>query len=142
MDESRFETVELRLAEAGSDLMAAIEAAQYARVVDHEDAGTPDESVAIDRFLETFADAAEKWEDLGAGERRALLAGLGDLLEELETLGWYVHWGILRRQFLLADRTAARLPVAVLTISRSGLPTCRIMLPAQIAVEQDPTSFH
>jgi hypothetical protein len=133
---SSYESVELRLVEAGSELAPAIEAAQYGRVVDHDDPQAPAEAEAIARFVEAFASAAEDWESLGAGQRTVRLAQFGDHLETLEAAGLHVHVGTLLQRFAASGGVVA-LPVAVLTIGRTALPTRQVLLPARLEVEQD-----
>ena len=84
MDPTPQHSVELQLAESGRDLIAAIEAAQFARVIDRGEASGAAEAAAIEGFAELFAAAAESWERLAAAERARLLARLGDQLERLE----------------------------------------------------------
>lgn len=136
MARSSYESVELRLVETGSELAPAIEAAQYGRVVDHDDPQTPAEAEAIARFLDAFSGAAEAWDGLGADERGARLAGLGDHLDALEAAGLHVHVGTLLQR-LAAGGGTVTLPVAVLTIGRTALPTRQVLLPARLEVEQD-----
>lgn len=139
MADPRYETVELCLAEAGSDLVPAIEAAQYARLVDHEEPGEPDDAGAIARFLEALAGAAEDWEASDEEARRSLVVRLGALLEDLEKAQLHVHWGVLGRTFTTTGGIA-RLPVAVITISGTALPSRQVLLPAEL--DQDPTALH
>lgn len=142
MSEPGYESVELRLVEAGSEFLPTIEAAQYARVIDHDEPSTPAEAGSIESFLDAFADAAEAWEGLGAGERAVRLANLGDRLEALEAVGLHVHVGTLQRRFAVAGRGAPALPMAVLTVGRSDLPTRQVLLPAELAVDQRGPPLH
>ena len=70
MSKQRDQTIELKLAETGTELWPAVEAAQYARLINHEPPVGGAEEQAITRFVAAFAACAETWEDLQA-ERRA-----------------------------------------------------------------------
>jgi hypothetical protein len=123
------EAVELRLAETGSELRAAIEAARYARIVSHDALASPAEADAAEGFATRFEACAE------AGDApQQMLAGLSRDLEALEALGLFVHWGIVRRALITPERGRVALPVAILTISRSALPIRVVMVPAELPV--------
>jgi hypothetical protein len=141
VSEPRNQTIELRLAETGSELGPAIEAAQYARVISHDPAPDAAEEAAIARFISVFVDCAETWEDLEAVRRIGALAGLSAQLEALQGRGLFVHWGAIAAGMTQAGRPV-RMPLAVLTISRSDLPTTRVLLPGDLAVtpESGPTA--
>jgi hypothetical protein len=134
-------SVELRLAEAGGDLLPAIEAAQFARLVDHAEPADGSEAAAIDALVETFASAAEAWDDLSAAARSARLAKLGEALDELESMGLFVHWG---RVTLMLDEAAGprRLPLAMLSIDRSAAPVVAATIPGVVALEASPPTIH
>ena len=135
-------SVELQLAESGRDLIAAIEAAQFARVIDRGEASGAAEAAAIEGFAELFAAAAESWERLAAAERARLLARLGDQLERLEDRGWFVHSGRVALAVARAERDALQLPLAVVTIGRSGAPTRRVAIPAALALDRGSGAIH
>ncbi|HEX5794687.1 MAG TPA: hypothetical protein VFY19_02515 [Geminicoccaceae bacterium] len=136
------QTVELQLAESGRDLVAAIEAAQFARVIDRAEASGAAEAAAVEGFAELFAAAAESWEDLAAADRTRLLARLGDQLERLEDDGWFVHSGRVALAVARAEREALQLPLAVVTIGRSGAPTRRVAIPAALALDPGSGAIH
>ena len=141
MSEPRHQTIELRLAETGSELGRAIEAAQYARVISHDPAPAAVEGEAIARFVRAFVDCAETWEELDAVGRIGALAGLSAQLEALQRHGLFVHWAALAAGIAEAGRLAP-MPLAVLTISRSDLPTAQVRLPRELGVtpESGPTA--
>jgi hypothetical protein len=127
-------TVELRLAETGSELVPAIEAAQYARLIEP---GEPDDAAqekALAGFVEAFSDCAEAWESLSAPERAMRLARLSAQLEALERCGLFVHWATVTRRFTASGQRTVDLPLAVVTISRTGGPTLRILLPDEMVL--------
>ena len=133
--------VELRLAEAGGDLLPAIEAAQFARLVDQPERVDDSETAAVAALVETFATAAEAWDDLAAPARNALLTRLGGQLDELERLGLFVHWG--RVSLRLGEADVARpLPLAIVSIGRAGAPTIEVTIPAAVALEDGPGTLH
>jgi hypothetical protein len=131
---SGYQTVELHLAETGSELGPAIEAAQYARVIQPADPDGPAEQRAMAGFVEAFSDSAEAWESLSAPDRALRLTGLSAQLDALERCGLFVHWGTVTRRLAASGQGAVTLPVAIVTISRTGGPTARILLPGDMAV--------
>ena len=104
MSEPRHQTIELRLAETGSELGPAIEAAQYARVISHDPAPAAAEEEAIARFVRAFVDCAETWEELDAVGRIGALAGLSAQLEALQRHGLFVHWAAIAAGIAEAGR--------------------------------------
>jgi hypothetical protein len=141
VSEPRRQTIELRLAETGSELGPAIEAAQYARVISHDPASGAAEQQAIARFVAAFVDCAETWEDLEAVRRIAAIAGLSAQLEALQRRGLFVHWAAIEAGIAEAGRRV-RMPLAVLTVSRSDLPAAHVQLPGELEVtpESGPTA--
>jgi hypothetical protein len=141
VSEPRHQTIELRLAETGSELGPAIEAAQYARVISYDPASAAPEEEAIARFVRAFVDCAETWEELGAVGRIGALAGLSAQLEALQRHGLFVHWAAIAAGIAEAGRRL-HMPLAVLTISRSDIPTARVRLSGDLAVtpESGPTA--
>jgi hypothetical protein len=133
--------VELRLAEAGGDLLPAIEAAQFARLVDQPEPADRGEAAAIGALVETFAGAAEAWDDLAAAAHSARLARLGEALDELERVGLFVHWGRVTLLLHAADG-ARRLPLALLAIGRSAAPTVEATVPAAVALDAGAGTLH
>ena len=133
--------VGLRLAEAGGDLLPAIEAAQFARLVDQPEGADEREAAAIAALVETFAHAAEAWDDLAAPARSALLARLGGQLEALERVGLFVHWG--RVSLSLGEAAGGRaLPLAIVSIGRAGPPTIEVTIPGAVALDAGPGTLH
>lgn len=135
-------SIELVLAEAGQELAAAIEAAQFARLVDHDPPGNPAEAAAIEGFIELFASAAEGWDELGTVARAGLLARLGDYLDALEGHGWFVHWGTLGFGVARRRGDPVQLPLAILRVSRSAQPTLRARIPSTLAVDPSSGALH
>jgi hypothetical protein len=132
----RDQTIELKLAETGTELWPAVEAAQYARLINHEPPASAAEQAAVTRFVEAFAGCAETWEDLQAERRAGALAGLSAQLEALQRCGLFVHWAAIDAGIAEAGRRVT-MPLAVLTISRSDLPEARVRLPDELEVTPD-----
>jgi hypothetical protein len=137
----RDQTVELQLAETGTELWPAVEAAQYARLLDSEPAASAAEEAAIARFVEAFVACAETWEALPVERRVGALAGLSAQLEALQRCGLFVHWAAIEAGIGGPGGRVA-MPLAVLTISRTDLPETRVRLPDQLEVtpESNPTT--
>ena len=141
MSKPRDQTVELQLAETGTELWPAVEAAQYARLINHDPPASAAESEAITRLVEAFAECAETWAELQAERRAGALAGLSAQLEALQRCGLFVHWAAIDAGIADAGRRVT-MPLAVLTISRSNLPEARVRLPDELVVtpEGGPTT--
>lgn len=130
------QTIELKLADTGTELWPAVEAAQYARLITHEPPASAAEEAAIARFLEAFATCAETWEELQAARRAGALAGLSAQLEALQRSGLFVHWAAIDAGLAEAGRRVT-MPLAVVTISRTNLPEARVRLPDELEVTSD-----
>jgi hypothetical protein len=132
----RGQTIELKLAETGTELWPAVEAAQYARLITHEPPASAAEEAAITRFVEAFTGCAETWENLQAERRAGALAGLSAQLEALQRCGLFVHWAAIEAGIAEAGR-GVTMPLAVLTIVRTALPEARVRLPDELEVTRD-----
>lgn len=134
MSESDPPSIELQLAETGSELAPAVEAAQYARAIHPAEADDAAEEQAIAAFIEAFSACAETWESLSAPDRAMRLTSLSAQLDALERCGMFVHWGTITRRFAMPGQDAVELPLAIVTISRIGVPTAHIVLPDELAI--------
>jgi hypothetical protein len=139
VDERQQRSVTLQLAESGRDLVAAIEAAQFARLIDRDE---PEGAAAVGAFVELFSVAAESWDDLAAVERAGLLARLSEELDRLERDGLFVYWGRVALAVARADHEALQLPLAILSIGRSGEPTVEVSIPGALALDPGPGAIH
>jgi hypothetical protein len=128
---ARNQTIELRLAETGTELWPAVEAAQYARLVNHDPPASAGEEQAVTGFLEAFAACAEAWEDLEPLRRTGLLTGLTAQLDALQRCGLFVHWAAIDSG-IAGSGASVRMPLAVLSISRIDLPTVSVQLPGHL----------
>jgi hypothetical protein len=135
------QTIELHLAEAGTELGPAVEAAQYARVISFDPPARADQAQAIARFVTAFAACAETWEALEPMARSGALAGLGARLDALQRCDLFVHWAALERG-IAGSRDPVRMPIAVLTISAIDLPTARLRLPGELEVDPQRGATH
>ena len=136
MSKQRDQTLDLQLAETGTELWSAIEAAQYARLINHEPPASAAEEEAITRFVAAFAACAESWGELAAERRAGALAGLSAQLEAQQRCGLYVHWAATDAGIAEAERRVT-MPLAVMTISRTNLPEARMRLPGELEVTRD-----
>jgi hypothetical protein len=138
---SKRRTIELQLAETGTELWPALEAAQYARLIDREAPASAAEEQAITEFIEVFGMCAETWEELHVTRRAGALAGLSARLEALQRCGLFVHWAAIDARIAETGRRVT-MPLAVLTVSRTNLPMVRMELAAELEVapESGPIS--
>ncbi len=126
--------VELCAAVEARDLWAAVEAAQYARIVIHEDAGSPEEAQAVRAFIDAFSRCTETWEETRLESRNLMLEALGTVLRPLRDLGLAVHWGTVDRSLHLPDGRVQPIPLAVVSVSRSDAAVAELSLPAELEV--------
>ncbi len=141
-DTGRLQQVELQLAESGAELTAAIEAAQFARVIDQGSPEDPADGVAIESFVALFAAAAEGWDGLRQVTRAGLLARLGEQLDVLAQGGWFVHWAVSALGVTGRQQGALRLPLAILSISRSSQPMISARIPGELAIDPGSGAVH
>ena len=73
--------------------------------------------------------------------RMGAVAGLSAQLEALQRRGLFVHWAAVEAGITEGGQRV-RMPLAVVTISRSDLPTAEVRLPAELEVtpEGGPTT--
>lgn len=122
-------TLELSRALSGQDLWAAIEAAQYARLIDHDVPATDIEARWIEDLIRLFSDSAEEWEDLSSSDQALVLERLGSHVEVLREFDLAVYTTVTRGSFEAEDGETVQLPLAVLTITRDDGPSVTIGLP-------------
>jgi len=142
VSEPELKTVELKLAETGSELGPALEAAQFARFLRPEDPESEAEAAAMTAFVEAFSACTELWEEGGEAEKRAGLAQLGGALERLERLGLFVHAGAVQLDYDAGGGNRIELPVAIVTITRNAMPTGLVMVPAEIEAADEGSTTH
>ena len=134
MAEADSETVELERAERGSDLYAAVEAAQYARLVDHEALADRGEAQAVEAFVGFFYECSETWEERAAMDQSAALLRFDALLDELRHFGLCVYVAVPQRAFIGPDGESRELPLAVLRVARHEAAPVTARIPAAMIV--------
>jgi hypothetical protein len=135
MAESRSEPIELRRADSGYDLWPAVEAAQYARLVEHVEPHNGNEAGRIEEFVDCFSDCSERWEERSSPDQAIALEQLSHRVVALEELGLSVYWAVMERSFDTADGGRVDMPIAVLAISRDDRPSIVAELPTAVTVE-------
>ena len=135
MAEPHSETIALRRAESGHDLWAAIEAAQFARIVEHDVPRSEIEAERMGALIEVFTECAEAWEEKSAAEQTAALERLGRHLAALEDAGLFAHWAVIERAFDTAEGETAVLPVAVLAVARDAGPELSLEVPKAVGTD-------
>ena len=133
-DGGSYQPVELRLAGTGTDLWAAVEAAQYARAVTHDDPETDAETAAMTRFMHVFSDYAETWDTVPTNAKAVALDSLARHLGDLRRVGLFVHCGTIERDFAVPGRTRQALPMAILNLGHAFVPAMTILLPQSLDV--------
>jgi hypothetical protein len=129
-----YEAVELRLAADGAALWLAIEAAQYGRVLLHEEPQSEREERAMSSFAETFSRYTEEWEEAPLPTKGAFLQSLGEHVGALRDQGLYVHWGSVDRKLTDETQQHQDISLVVLSIDRRSTPTMQIMMPLDLNV--------
>jgi hypothetical protein len=137
MQGSIHDTVELNLASKGTELWPVVEAAQFGRVVVHDALGSEDETRALDEFVEAFSSVTESWEDTPIENRGAFLEILGNHVKTLEGLGWFVHWGCIKRRLVVPDSDSVQITLAIVSVDRTRRSTVTVALPEALDVSQE-----
>jgi hypothetical protein len=136
-ESAAYEAVELRLASDGAALWLAIEAAQYGRILLHEEPQSDREERAMSGFAETFSRYTEEWEEAPSPIKAAFLQSLGEHVGALRGQGLYVHWGRIERT-LTDERTQRQeISLVVLSIDRRSKLTMQIMMPLDLSVSME-----
>ena len=130
--ESEFERVELRLARAGGDLWPALEAAQYARVINHDKPANEQERLILEAFLGSFSSYTESWEKTAPEDQAAALKTLDHWLEQLRQAGLFVHWGAVACAVMGSGGDPAVLPVAILNIGPESGEQATLRIPKNV----------
>ena len=134
MVETSDEIVELTRATRGTDLFSVIEAAQYARVVEHEETETEKDAAAVDAFLARFSECSEAWESKTPTEQAASLARLGEDLDALARVGLFVYWAAPERDFVRDAGEPHAMPLAVVKVARQSNAPVTVRLPSIVRV--------
>lgn len=121
--------VALTRVRAGTALWPAIEAAQYARLVDFATPRSDEERAAVDAFLAAFARCAEDWETVPDQNKTALFVALDGHLHALARIGLHVHAGTAQRSLDLDDGPVT-LPIAIVRVGHDADDVLRVHMPA------------
>lgn len=132
MSEPELKAVELDLAETGMELKDALEAAQYARFIKPDEPENELEARTMTAFVEAFSAGTEVWETGSPTDRTSALTALSARLEALEQLGLFVHAGAVQLRYTPEGGEPVDMPVAIVTITRSNLPSGVVLVPAEI----------
>ena len=129
------EPLTLNLARTGVDLLPAIEAAAFGRIVQIDDdaRGGPADAV-IERFVALIEVCAEG-QEAGPVPARPRLSGL---LQELAEHGRFVHCATT--VLVLGSDHGVQLPVAVLTVGRSEAPSRTVLVPRRAEPATGPAA--
>jgi len=129
------DAIELRRAQRGSDLWAAVEAAQYARVIDYDEPRSGEEASRMTDLVVLFSECAEQWESRDMSGQKLALEQLDVCLAALGEVALFAYSGIVQRRLTTAEGGPVELPVAVLVIRRDDRPTIAIALPAAMDID-------
>lgn len=133
-ENAAYEAVELNLAADGAALWLAIEAAQFGRILLHEEPQTEREERAMSRFAENFSRYTEEWEEAPSPTKGAFLQSLGEHIGALRDQGLYVHWGRVERKLSDENKQCHDIALVVLSIDRRSAFTMQIMMPLDLNV--------
>ena len=123
------ELVTAQRADRGADLWAAVEAAQFAHVVERDDRESDVESDSADAFLELFFELAEDWDAADSNDQATALAQLDTRLRVLAKRELFVHVAVVEREFAISGHETTSLPIAILKVGRAAFPSITIHLP-------------
>lgn len=129
MAQSRLETLDLHRADSGHDLWPAVEAAQYARLIEHDDPLTDVEAARMRDLIDFFSTCAEQWEGKPTADQAVALEQLELRVTALKALDLSVYWAVMQGRFATAEGDPVDLPVAVLSIAHGGAPSIAVCLP-------------
>jgi len=135
--DSARDAVELRRARKGTELWPAVEAAQFGRVVIHDEPRNEGETRALQDFVEAFSTVTESWERTPIENRGAFLEILGGHVKTLEGLGLFVHWGCIERRLAAPGSDGIQITLAIISIDRLRLSTMTVALPEALDVSQE-----
>ncbi len=132
--ETGYAPVSLSLAERSLDLWPALEAAQFARIVNRDPPSGDVQDDAMRRFIAIFAELAESWETVPVASRVPALDGINRYLVGMRENGIFVHAAAVECAFSSEGNAAQSFPMAVLNLGRDGIPVVTLMIPQSIDV--------
>lgn len=133
--ETEYELITAQRADRGADLWTAVEAAQFAHVVERDD--SEDDVETADSFLNLFFELAEDWDEANSNDQATALAQLDTRLRGLAERELFVHVAVVQREFAISSGEIASLPIAVLKVGRAAFPSITVHLPEIIDAEHD-----
>ncbi len=126
---SDYELVTAQRADRGADLWTAVEAAQFAHVVERDVDEGDTKSESAEAFLTLFFELAEDWDETDSNDQATALAQLDTRLRGLAQHDLFVHVAVIQREFMISSGDVARLPIAILKVGRAAFPSITIQLP-------------
>ncbi|MDA0261879.1 MAG: hypothetical protein O3A21_06765 [Proteobacteria bacterium] len=126
--ETDYELITAQRADRGADLWTAVEAAQFAHVVERDHRDRAGESESAEAFLSLFFELAEDWDETDSHDQATALAQLDTRLRGLAKRELFVHVAVVQRDFATSGGEVASLPIAVLKVGRAAFPSITIRL--------------
>ena len=127
--ETDYELVTAQRADRGADLWTAVEAAQFAHVIERDDGESDTGAETADAFLSLFFELAEDWDEADSNDQATALAQLDTRLRGLAERELFVHVAVVQREFAVSSGEIASLPIAILKVGRAAFPSITIQLP-------------
>ena len=134
--ETDYALITAQRADRGADLWTAVEAAQFAHVVERDDSEDDGETETAESVLNLFFELAEDWDEANSNDQATALAQLDTRLRGLAKCELFVHVAVVQREFEISSGEIASLPIAVLKVGRAAFPSITIHLPELIDAEQ------
>ena len=135
MADLRSAPLKLHRAENGHDLWTALEASQYAKLIEHDEPLSTTEAGRMRDLIGFFSSCAEDWENRSASDQSLALEQLGIRLTALQELELHVYSAITKARFDTADGAAVHLPLAVVTILHDDRSTILVTVPRAFGVD-------
>ncbi len=132
MSEKRTEPLELTRVDGGADLWVAIEAAQYAKLVEHDSPLSHLEAARMQNLLGLFEDCSEDWESKTTHDQTMALEQLGCRLSALREVRLHVYSAVTKMGFETPAEQLVQMPLAVLNIRRALKPSITVLLPSAL----------
>ena len=132
------ERITTRRAALGQDLWIAIEAAQFARVILCEEPRTDAERDVQTAFVDMLTRHVEDWEQTPPTAQATALESVGRKLEDLDRVGFRVHWAVTERFVDDEDAPDETMPMAVLIVDRTDAAELTVDLPLDLDMGEGP----
>ena len=132
--EPGYSPVTLSLARTSIDLWPALEAAQFARLVNRDPPTGEAQASAMQTFIAIFTELAESWDSVPVASRMPTLEGIDRYLVRMRDNGIHVHAAAAACAFTAPGATPQSLPLAVLNLGGARSPELTLMVPHAIDV--------